>query len=386
MESRERTLMALAHEEPDRVPVDCWLSTGTIEKLTGPGLRGFEEFLDAHDVDLRYIEGPRYIGPPLPRDRDLWGVPRVAVRVPLRDGAGEYHETFREVQESPLADCISPEQIDRYAGWPSPDWFDYRATEAQCEAVRNAGRVAVFMGDRLNRIAQLKPAMYLRGTERIFIDLAESPQIADAVFGRIRAFYLEYERRILESARGKIDILCTGDDFGAQNGLLISPASWRRHLGPGFASYVRVAKEAGVRVMHHTCGAVRALVPDLAARGLDILQSLQPEAAGMDPAGLKADFGRGLSFQGGISIQRILPRGTPADVRDHVRRVFEALAPGGATSPAPRTTSRRIRRSRTSRRCSARTGTSAATGRRRTPSPPRSRPARGPAASPRSGW
>ena len=329
MDSRERTLLALAHEEPDRVPVDCWLSSGTIRKISGSGRPGLDEFLDAHDVDLRYIEGPRYIGPPLGGDRDLWGVPRVAVSVSLRDGTGLHHETFHEVSASPLADCSSPGEIEGYAGWPSPDWFDVGAVEAQCEAVRNAGRVAVFMGDRLNRIAQLKPAMYLRGTERIFIDLAEAPEVADAVFGKIRSFYLEYERRILESARGKVDILCTGDDFGAQNGLLISPESWRRFLGPGFASYVRLAKEAGVRVMHHTCGAVRALVPDLAARGLDILQSLQPEAAGMDPAELKADFGGDLSFQGGISIQHYLPRGTPADVREHVHRVFSALAPGG---------------------------------------------------------
>lgn len=329
MDSRERTYLALAHEEPDRVPVDCWLSAGTIAKIAGTGRSGLAEFLDAHDVDLRYIEGPRYVGPPLAADRDLWGVPRVVVRVALHDGTGQHHETLREVSASPLADCTSPGEVEAYAGWPSPDWFDYGVIEAQCEAVRNAGRVAVFMGDRLNRIAQLKPAMYLRGAERIFLDLAGSPELADAVFGGIRAFYLEYERRILESARGKIDILCTGDDFGAQNGLLISPESWRRHLGPGFADYVRVAKEAGVRVMHHTCGAVRALIPDLASRGLDILQSLQPEAAGMAPAALKAAFGRGLSFQGGISIQHVLPRGTPGDVRSHVRGVFEALAPGG---------------------------------------------------------
>jgi uroporphyrinogen decarboxylase len=329
MDSRERTLLALGHQEPDRVPIDCWLSTGTIRKVAGPGRPGLEEFLDAHDVDLRYIEGPRYIGPALRGDRDLWGVPRVAVHVPLRDGAAEHHETFHEVSSSPLADCRSPEDVEAYPDWPSPDWFDYGATEAQCDAVRNAGRVAVFMGDRLNRIAQLKPAMYLRGAARIFLDLAESPDMADAVFGRIRAFYLAYETRILESARGKIDILCTGDDFGGQNGLLVSPQAWRRHFGPGFASYLSVAKDAGVRVMHHTCGAVRELIPDLMARGLDILQSLQPEAAGMDPAALKAEFGRELSFQGGISIQQVLPRCSPREVREHVRGVFEALAPGG---------------------------------------------------------
>lgn len=329
MDSRERTFLALEHQEPDRVPIDCWFSHGTIAKISGGNRSRFDEFLDARDVDLRYIEGPRYIGPPLEPDRDLWGVPRVAVRLALHDGTGEFHELLHEVRASPLADCASPEEIERYPNWPSPDWFDYSAMAAQCDAIRNAGRVVVFMGDRLNRIAQLKPAMYLRGTEQIFLDLVESPAIADAIFARIRRFYLAYETRILESARGRIDILCTGDDFGGQNGPLISPELWRRYLGPGFAAYVAVAKDAGVRVMHHTCGAVRPLIPDLLARGLDVLQSLQPEAAGMDPSSLKAQFGRELSFQGGISIQRVLPRGTPAEVREHVRGVFSALAPGG---------------------------------------------------------
>jgi uroporphyrinogen decarboxylase len=321
VDSRERTARSLHHAEPDRVPIDCWLSPSTARRIVSRA-GGLDEFLDACDVDLRYIEGPRYVGPALPPDRDIWGVPRVTVTT----ADGEEH---REVLASPLRDCRSPEEILDYPGWPSPDWFDYRVVGPQCEAVRHAGRVVVFMGDRLNRIAQLKPAMYLRGAEELFVDMLERPETAEALFGRISGFYLQYERRILESAAGGIDILCTGDDFGAQNGLLVSAGLWRRFLGPGFAAYLRLAREAGVSVMHHSCGSVRALVPDMLECGLDILQSLQPEAAGMDPAELKAEFGRRLCFQGGISIQQVLPRGSPQDVRAHVGRVFDALAPGG---------------------------------------------------------
>jgi uroporphyrinogen decarboxylase len=109
----------------------------------------------------------------------------------------------------------------------------------------------------------------------------------------------------------------------------MSPALWVDFLGDGFEAYTGLAKSYGVRVMHHTCGSVRALIPLMIARGLDILQSLQPEAAEMAGRGLKRDFGDRLAFHGGISIQRTLPFGTVEDVRNEVRSAIEALAPGG---------------------------------------------------------
>jgi len=189
--------------------------------------------------------------------------------------------------------------------------------------------VAVFMGARLNRIAQLKPAMYLRGFDQILIDLKENPEIARAVFGKITEFYLAYGQRILEAAKGGIDILCTGDDFGFQNGPLMSPQLWNELLKDGFARFVKLGKSCGARVMHHSCGAIFPLIDGMIDCGLDILQSLQPEAAGMDCRLLKQGFGARLAFQGGISIQKVLPQGSEQEVREHVRNVLQALAPGG---------------------------------------------------------
>ena len=140
---------------------------------------------------------------------------------------------------------------------------------------------------------------------------------------------MAYAERIFEAANGKIDILLTGDDFGAQNGPLISPDSWTQFIEQGFAAYIALAKAHDIRVMHHTCGSVLPLIPKMIRCGLDVLQSLQPEAAGMEPAQLKADYGGRLAFHGGISIQNTLPFGTPGDVRGNVRRVIQALAPGG---------------------------------------------------------
>ena len=209
------------------MPVDFWASEGFYRQLKAATGLAREEFLDLHDVDFRYIDGPRYVGPPLNAagsdEVDIWGVPRRSVTVKTAYG----EEVYKEVARHPLGAAHSVEEVADYAHWPSPDWFDYAPIRSQCEAVRRKGRVVVFMGDRLNRVAQLKPAMYLRGVERIFLDLAERPEIAEAIFSRLRAFYCEYLARVLDAADGLIDIVCTGDDFGSQNGLLLSPAMWR---------------------------------------------------------------------------------------------------------------------------------------------------------------
>jgi len=330
MDSRERTFMALNFEQPDRIPVDFWASRGLIRELESRLGVSKEAFLDDQDVDLRYIEGPTYVGPELKArsdgaQPDLWGVYRKTVRVRAAHGT----ETYKEVVESPLAGATSIEEINDYPGWPRADWFDYSPIKAQCERIRRQGRVVVFMGDRLNRLAQLKPAMYLRGVEQILVDMTESPTLADAIFSNIRRFYLAYAERIFDAADGQLDILLTGDDFGSQSGPLVSPQMWVQFLGQGFADYIKLAKSYGLRVMHHTCGSVRALIPLMLERGLDVLQSLQPEAWGMEAERLKAEFGERLAFHGGVSVQKTLPFGGLDDIRAEVKHLAEVLGPGG---------------------------------------------------------
>jgi uroporphyrinogen decarboxylase len=328
MDSRERVLLALDHQEPDRIPIDFWASKGFLAKLEAQAGLAYEQFLDAHDVDLRYLPGPQYIGPPLivnDEPVDIWGVPRTIAEVPLSGGAERYEEVIR----SPLADVTAVEEVLAYDHWPSPDWFDYRELEAQCRAIHTRGRATVFMGDRTNRVAQLKPALYLRGMERALMDMALTPELLEAILSRVRQFYLGYLERILEAGRGQIDIVLTGDDFGMQQGLLVSLPMWDRFVRPGFAEYVALIRSYGAKSMHHTCGSVADVVPRLVECGLDALQSLQPEAHGMEAAGLKRNFGDRLSFQGGVSVQQTMPRGSTEDIRAEVKRLAEALGPGG---------------------------------------------------------
>ena len=328
MNSRGRVLATLDHEEPDRIPVDFWASAGMRAAVEAAHGLTFNEFLDEHDVDLRYIAGPRYIGPPLKSngaDVDIWGVPRQVVTVETRSGTERYSEVVRP----PLADAVTVADVESYPHWPSPDWFDYGVIESQCDRLRAKERAVVFMGDRLNRAAQLKPAMYLRGVDTILMDMAVRPDLARALFGRIRGFYADYLPRILKAANGKIDIVLTGDDFGMQEGLFVSPAMWDDFLRPGFEDYIGLIKAHGAAAMHHTCGSVVKLIPRFIECGLDVLQSLQPEARGMDPVSLKERYGDRLCLHGGISIQRTMPHGTPDDVRREVERLAAGMGRRG---------------------------------------------------------
>ncbi|MFH0794541.1 MAG: uroporphyrinogen-III decarboxylase, partial [bacterium] len=115
MNSRERVLLALAHQEPDRVPVDCWTSSEiTARLLEKLGFSTEEELREHFGVDFHYIPGPQYVGPELAVHEngaveDIWGVPRVKVQV----GAGEWKGSYHEACDPPLKD-MTLEEIKAY--------------------------------------------------------------------------------------------------------------------------------------------------------------------------------------------------------------------------------------------------------------------------------
>jgi uroporphyrinogen decarboxylase len=104
---------------------------------------------------------------------------------------------------------------------------------------------------------------------------------------------------------------------------------WERFFEPGFRAFIQLAHKYGIKVMHHTCGSVVKLIPKFIDAGLDILQSIQPRAAGMDLKKLKKEYGKDLVFHGSIDIQQTMPYGTPQDVRREVQQRMETGKPGG---------------------------------------------------------
>jgi len=156
--------------------------------------------------------------------------------------------------------------------------------------------------------------------------------------GRVHAFldkatevHMANLERFLTTVGDSIDIILFGDDLGGQNAPLMSPRMYREFFKPRHSMMWKRAKQlAGIKVMLHCCGAVRQILPDLIDAGLDAINPVQISCHGMDAEGLKRDFGRDITFWGGgCDTQRILTRGTPEQVREHVRRQVAALASGG---------------------------------------------------------
>ena len=129
-----------------------------------------------------------------------------------------------------------------------------------------------------------------------------------------------------------LDVVAEADDYGTQEAMLIRPEMFRRLIKPltvELMGAIRKNLRDGY-VFFHSCGNVRELIPDFIEMGVDILNPVHITAAGMAPAALKRDFGKDIVFWGGgVETQHVLPRGTPDEVRESVRRNLEALAPGG---------------------------------------------------------
>jgi uroporphyrinogen decarboxylase len=104
---------------------------------------------------------------------------------------------------------------------------------------------------------------------------------------------------------------------------------WHNFIKPGFAQYISLIRKHGARAMHHTCGSVVKIIPELIGCGLDVLQSIQPEAVNMSLADLKAKFGEKLCFHGGISIQKTMPFGSAGEIRQEVKKIAAIVKPDG---------------------------------------------------------
>ena len=326
-------LAAIDHVQPDRVPVDLWALPPVTDNLrahlglgfpsTGSG-QGDESVWRALGVDLRSV-WPAYVGPPLPIFDDgswidWWGLHKRMMG------------PFEEVVEPPLAGAQTVADVKAHA-WPDPDWFEYAGLRPVCQSLAEYALVVRDPGP--NATCVLRLAMFLRGMEQFMMDTVMDPLLAQAIIDRVEAFYLEFDRRIFEAVGDLTDIYLIADDVGVQDGLMISPKMFREFVAPSLRRFIAQGKSYGQRIMYHTCGAVRRLIPDFIDLGVDILNPLQISAKDMEPEGLKQDFGRDLCFHGGLDIQTVLSQGTPDQVRAEVERLCDALGAGGGFILAP---------------------------------------------------
>ena len=172
-------------------------------------------------------------------------------------------------------------------------------------------------------------AWQLRGMQELLIDLVTEPELPRFIMRRLTDLHVENTRRVLDLVGDRLDLVYFYDDVATQNSLMMSPETWRNEVRPHHARLVELAHSRGVPVMYHCDGAIARLIPELIELGVDVLNPIQPDAAGMDARALKDEFGDRLAFHGGVDIVNTLPRGTPDEVAAEVRRCVEILGEHG---------------------------------------------------------
>jgi len=324
MNSRERVAAAIARRPPDRTPADCKAEPEVNRRLMEHfRTSDYEAVLRCLEVDVRRIE-PRYQGPPDLQlaggiRQDYWGIRARTMRTEVA--------SYDMFVETDLWAAESLEELQRHP-WPSPDLFDYSVMAGQ--AARHPEQAVLYEGSDLFT----RPAI-LRGMEQLLVDMVQRPEMAHFLIGKFTDFYAEDLSRALEATRGGFQLYCEWSDYGTQGGLLLSPALWREFAGPYLKRLVELCHSAGVAFMLHSCGAVRELIPDFIAIGVDVLDPVQTMAAGMEPEGLQRDFGERIAFHGGLDTQSTLPFGGPAEVRAEVRQRVATLGRAGGYIIAP---------------------------------------------------
>jgi uroporphyrinogen decarboxylase len=172
----------------------------------------------------------------------------------------------------------------------------------------------------------------VRGMENAMLDPFLYPVNSDKVIGKLADLKIEFWDACLEELGDVVDIAGEGDDYGTQQSQLISPDQFREYYKPHFMRVLSFIKKKAphIKLMFHSCGNVRPLIPDFIELGVDVLNPVHINATGMEPVQLKKDFGNEICFWGGgVDTQKVLPSGTIQDVKDDVHRNIEALATGG---------------------------------------------------------
>jgi len=348
MTPRERWVAVLTRQTPDRVPMDYWataemtaklirhmgFSSDSEEKLIAElsvptvdaslvksqSFMSACEMLKALHIDFVVAVAPRYAGPPMPANTDVFGCRFESVDY----GSGTYSECVHH----PLAKYESVEEIEDNYVWPDIDWWDHSVLARQIEGfeeypIRGGGSEPFLIYCRL------------RGMEQAFMDLVLNPQIVHYCLDKLFGLCYEITARIYEQIPGKVLFSYVAEDMGSQKGLMFSKKHIREFLLPRMKRMIDLAHQGGAFVFHHDDGNCRQIIPDMIEAGIDILNPIQWRSEGMDREGLKQDFGDKLVFHGGVDNQYTLPFGSTDEVRQEVLDNLRILGEGGGYILAP---------------------------------------------------
>lgn len=347
MTSRERVLAAIGHRETDRVPLD--LGSTQNSSMTRVAYERLRAFLGLPPVTLRlmslqmqvvYVDddvrerlGIDTVGlachpPDVSRERalgpdhfvDEWGIELRGVRL-----GGEL--LYYDAVSHPLAGAEDVRALEG-ACWPdADDPGRYRGLAAEARRLHEETPYALVGHNGDTSLFQ--KLTYLRGMENALVDSMINQDLFSAVMERILDVQMRRMGHYLAAVGEYLDVVAVGDDLGSQQGLLVSPETYRQMIKPFHRRFFAFIKERTRAKLHlHSCGAIADVLPDLIEIGVEAINPVQTAAAGMAPERLQREFGGRLAFWGGIDSQSVM-KGSAAGVKAEVRRLRDILGAAG---------------------------------------------------------
>ncbi|MCK5094828.1 MAG: hypothetical protein KAR18_08890 [Spirochaetes bacterium] len=330
MTHKERFLMAINHEEPDRVPIDVWYTPEAEKKLLkylGEDTEklslyaadgGYLPHIMDHDFLITWI-GPctSYYSQDSEEYYDEWGIKWRWVDTKTGN-------RYTEMVERPLADIKDPDEFRM------PDFKNEERYKESKEMIEKYRKEYGVMGGLACTLFEL--SWYLRGMDKVLEDMVINKDFLHAYLDKLLMWVMDAGSVLV---RYGVDVIWIGDDFGAQDRLLISPEMFREFFKPRYLKLFSYLKSINpdLKFAFHTDGYVIPIMKDLIETGVNILNPVQPQS--MDPARLKRDFGKELTFWGTIDNQGTMPFGTVEDVINETKLRLKTVAPGGGLILGP---------------------------------------------------
>jgi uroporphyrinogen decarboxylase len=339
MNSKQRVTLALTRTGlPDRVPVQFDLSRPLCEYFSS--LLGIPAlYTTAYYEDVTYRISANELRLAMGSDCVIVGASLPAGYTHPVDNRGyminEFGMVMRpgplymEVVTHPLAHAEYASDIE---GFPFPDPLAAGRYDDAAGLIARYHEEYFIVGDM--ELTMYDMMQQLVGTEKLLVDMAEGKPYIEPLIEKCANFALAVGLRLVEMG---VDGVWSGDDFGAQNGMVISPRMWRRYFKEQYRRIYASLKSADphIIIMQHCDGAVAPILGDWIEVGMQVFNPVQPNVPGHEPEDLKSKFGDRMSFWGAIDQQKLLPFGTPAEIEADVKAKIAVLGRDGGYMAAP---------------------------------------------------
>lgn len=315
MNHKQRVHAALKKQPTDRVPVWMWFHPATANKMS-KALEIPASFLDevlGHDIKQTWVSN-NYAMEGIVHENngdthlDDWGIEWIKA------------DEFNQIKTYPLKQA-SREEILNYK-------YPYEKSDKLLNLMKPVleHKEDYFIG------CDISPSLFemiwrLRGMEESIYDIVLDRELFTHMINQAADFNLHLAKRSVKEF--ELDWLWSGDDVAGKENLIMSPEDWRQIIKPRLQEIFDVGKNAGLWMAHHCCGALRSIIPDLIEMGLDILNPIQCDCVGMNPAELKKDFGSELAFVGGVDTIELLPNGSAEMVFRETKKLIETMTADG---------------------------------------------------------